>query len=231
MVNPSRVSQPPFSPGQPLLAPLSFLPDRNSPWTSMSLLPSPLHQGPPQPHVRGYPLEAPTECSTSPPLPKTRIPTGTLAPFRVHLHPSRFPSPFTHAPEQRAPTGPPVPLGLSPTRSSGLAMHLLLLNDHPLGHLWEDLSTSPSLAPRRSERAASCKKRRNPLSSRLDTCDADLVRMGDPKTLGKVRSLAADGAFSKALKHLTSEGMLDANDTPVVNQLRTLHPTRTLPPV
>ena len=55
--------------------------------------------------------------------------------------------------------------------------------------------------------------------------------MGDPKTLGTVRALAADGAFSKALKHLTSEGMLDANDLAVIEQLRALHPRGTPPQV
>ena len=68
--------------------------------------------------------------------------------------------------------------------------------DHPLGALWEELSGSPSPAHRRSERAVG-KKRPHPLSARLDTCDADLVRMGDPKTLGTVRALAADGASAK----------------------------------
>ncbi len=57
-------------------------------------------------------------------------------------------------------------------------------------------------------------KRPHP-SSGLDTTDADLLRMGDPKTLGTVRALVADGAYSKALKHLTSEGMLDANSPDV----------------
>ncbi len=41
--------------------------------------------------------------------------------------------------------------------------------------------------------------------------------MGDPKTLGTIRALAADGAYSKALKHLLSEGMLDANDPAIVS--------------
>ena len=107
---------------------------------------------------------------------------------------------------------------------------IIMAVDHPLGALWEELSGSPSPAPRRSERAVG-KKRPHPLSARLDTCDADLVRMGDPKTLGTVRALAADGAFSKALKHLTSEGMLDANDPAVVEQLRALHPRGTPPQV
>ncbi len=58
----------------------------------------------------------------------------------------------------------------------------------------------------------------------LDTTDADLLRMGDPKSLGTVRALAANGAYSKALKHLTSEGMLDANSLDVLVQMQGLHP-------
>ncbi len=35
--------------------------------------------------------------------------------------------------------------------------------------------------------------------------------MGETKTLGTVRTLVSDGVYSKALKHLISEGMLDPN--------------------
>ena len=49
--------------------------------------------------------------------------------------------------------------------------------------------------------------------------------------MGTVRALAADGAYSKALKHLTSQGMLDPNDPSIVEQLRALHPTGCPPPI
>jgi hypothetical protein len=48
--------------------------------------------------------------------------------------------------------------------------------------------------------------------------------MGDPKTLGTIQALAADGAYGKALKHLLSERMLDANDPAIVSHLQTLNP-------
>ncbi len=73
--------------------------------------------------------------------------------------------------------------------------------EHPLLDLWEDLSSNLGPAPRRSERVAKGKKR--PFSTtQLDTCDEDLSWMGDPKTLGTIRAFTADGAYSKALKHL-----------------------------
>jgi hypothetical protein len=102
--------------------------------------------------------------------------------------------------------------------------------DHPLPDLWDDLSSNMGPGPRRSERVAKGKKRPLP-SSRLDTCDDDLTRMGDPKTLGTILALAADGAYSKALKHLLSKGMLDANDPAIVSQLQALHPPASPPPL
>ena len=103
--------------------------------------------------------------------------------------------------------------------------------DSAVEDLWRALASHPGPTPRRSERTPVGKKRPHPTSSRLDTSDADLARTGDPKTVGTVRALAADGAYSKALKHLTSEGMLDPNDPSIVEQLRTLHPTGCPPPI
>jgi hypothetical protein len=102
--------------------------------------------------------------------------------------------------------------------------------DHSLPDLWDDFSSNQGPGPRRSERVARGKKRPFP-PTRLDTCDEDLTRMGDPKTLGTIRALAADGAYSKALKHLLSEGMLDANDPAIVSQLQALHPPGSPPPL
>ncbi len=41
--------------------------------------------------------------------------------------------------------------------------------------------------------------------------------------------LRGDGAYSKALKHLTSEGMLDASSPNVVAEMQALHPTKKTP--
>ncbi len=61
--------------------------------------------------------------------------------------------------------------------------------EHPITDLCEDLLSSPSPAPQCSERVAKGKK-----ALPLDTCDEELSRMGDPKTLGTIRALAVDGA-------------------------------------
>jgi hypothetical protein len=45
----------------------------------------------------------------------------------------------------------------------------------------------------------------------VDIKDEDLTRMEETETVGTFRTLVSDGAFSKAQKHLLSEGMLDPN--------------------
>lgn len=86
--------------------------------------------------------------------------------------------------------------------------------------VWTTVLESAGRTPRRSQRVrVAGMKRPQP-----DVEDADLARMGDPRTQGTVGSLVGNGAYNKALKHLLSEGMMDLDDPAVIQQLQDLHP-------
>ena len=85
-----------------------------------------------------------------------------------------------------------------------------LFNAGELSSLWESLETSSTDAgTRRSSRLA---KKKEP----TDTIS--------PAVLGTIKGLIEEGAFSKATKHLTSEGVVSLSDPVVVEKLRNLHP-------
>ena len=63
--------------------------------------------------------------------------------------------------------------------------------------------------------------------------DHDFTRLGDRRTISMIGSLLEEGAYSKAIKLLSSTGMHDCNDPEVIRKLQKLHPAGapcTLPP-
>ena len=85
-----------------------------------------------------------------------------------------------------------------------------LFKEGLLEDLWTDLDSGLDAArQRRSARVA----------ARSGT-PADLP----PSTIATVRGLVEEGAFSKAARHLTSEGLADVSDPGVAEKLRDLHP-------
>jgi hypothetical protein len=94
-----------------------------------------------------------------------------------------------------------APSQLTRNIQSLLTDRIIRAVDHPLKNLWEDISSSSG--PGHAVRNKSRRGRIFPSPGKfklLDTFHDDLTRMGDPKTLGTIRALAADGVFSKSLK-------------------------------
>ena len=99
----------------------------------------------------------------------------------------------------------------------------------PLSSIWETVQESASSSERRSAR-----RKKPPVKRRLDFSPGS---GGEPDTLSEdtirsVRALVEEGALSKAVKRLASEGFHDPNDLEVLKRLRALHPAgcSTLPP-
>ena len=92
---------------------------------------------------------------------------------------------------------------------------LLLFEAGQISQLWDEVDLAAPTGPRRSTRVAN----RRPNTEDIDTLPDSVINT--------IRGLAEEGAFSKATRHLVSEGLADVSDPAVLTKLRELHPTGT----
>ena len=93
-------------------------------------------------------------------------------------------------------------------------------NATPSPEIWEELQGEENA--RRSKRA---RRKGRALFTGPESEDPDLAVLGDEDTLRQVRQLVEDGAYAKAVKRLSSQGLHDPNDDRVLRAMKDLHPT------
>lgn len=97
----------------------------------------------------------------------------------------------------------------------GVLKRMEMFDDGKVSELWDESTRRASLRPRPP------KKQKGPLPLTL----ADKrKRLEDESFLASLNGLLDEGAFSKAAKHLISDGLQNASDDKVLDKLRTLHP-------
>jgi hypothetical protein len=110
---------------------------------------------------------------------------------------------------------------------SEIIMRTISYPNLPIPEIWTEILNRKTQRETRPTRNQTIPTRRSPNTRGITptSSDPEFTQLGDKRTISQISQLIAEGAYTKAVKLLSSSGMHDPNDPVILKTLQQLHPT------